>query len=106
MLPSVALALVVPSDLAALPQDVLAELARLLAPYLPSAGGVEWLGTTDAASHLEYSVSTFEKHYREWGIPFYQDAPSCKLYFIRSELDQWRMAGGREGARSRRLQAA
>jgi excisionase family DNA binding protein len=38
---------------------------------------------------------TLRKLAAEKAIPSEQDGPNCKLYFRRSDLDAWRLAGGR-----------
>lgn len=39
-------------------------------------------------------------------IPFHQDGPGCKLWFQRSELDEWRQNSGARRTRSAHLRAA
>ena len=39
-------------------------------------------------------------------IPFHQDGPGCKLWFLRSELDEWRRVGSSRSVRTRHLEAA
>jgi excisionase family DNA binding protein len=49
-----------------------------------------WLSAKDAARHLGLSLNALYKLTRAGEIPFEQDGPMCKLWFRRSELDDWR----------------
>lgn len=53
-----------------------------------------WLKLSDAADHLGLHRDTLRKHAKAGVIPFEQDAPGCRMYFRRSDLDAWRHAGG------------
>src|SRR5438874_1136506 len=50
----------------------------------------EWLDTRAAAAYLGVHRDTLRKLAAERSIPTHQDAPGCKLYFRRDELDEWR----------------
>jgi excisionase family DNA binding protein len=80
--------------LAELGPDDLAELARRLAPYLPTppngAGG--WLTTAQAAEHLGISVHALHRLTAARSIPFSQDGPGARCYFRQSDLNEWRSA--------------
>jgi excisionase family DNA binding protein len=71
--------------------DDLAELAGRLIDYLP-APAVEdrWLTTREAATHLGLTPNAVHKLVKARAIPFEQDAPGCKCYFRRADLDAWR----------------
>jgi hypothetical protein len=94
---SAALASVV---LDALDDEALDRLAELLAPRLadrlPVPRGDEWLDAKGAAQHLGLTLpalhwlTTREARGKPGAIPCYQDAPGGKLWFLRSELDEWR----------------
>ena len=79
-------------------------LAERLAPHFDrraSASADEaWLTAREAATYLGLSVHALHKLTAARSIPFEQDAPGCKLWFERSELDRWRRAGGSESHRS------
>jgi excisionase family DNA binding protein len=55
----------------------------------------EWLDSRHAAEYLGVHRDTLRKLAAERAIPSEQDAPGCKLYFRRSDLDAWRHGGGR-----------
>ena len=55
----------------------------------------EWLDSRRAAEYLGVHRDTLRKLAAERAIPAEQDGPACKLYFRRSDLDEWRRAGGR-----------
>jgi hypothetical protein len=73
------------------PRD-LAILADRLAPFLPAPPATsEWLGTRQAAAHLGISVHALHRLTGSRAIPFHQDRPGARCWFLRSELDEWRM---------------
>lgn len=89
--PSLAAALVAELDEAAL--DVLAErLAPRLAGRLTTSAPLDdgWLDARGAADYLSMTATALHKLTAARAIPFEQDAPGCKLWFKRSELDAWR----------------
>jgi excisionase family DNA binding protein len=89
--------------LAQLDDDVLAELATRLAPFLPrpnSADDDGWLNTREAAKYLGITANALHKLTAARAIPFEQEGPNAKCWFRRSELDAWRR-GTREAVRSR-----
>lgn len=55
----------------------------------------EWLDSRAAAEYLGLHRDTLRKLAAERAIPAEQDGPGCKLFFRRSDLDEWRAAGGR-----------
>ncbi len=77
-----------------------AELAGVLAPYLPApaASGNGWISTREAAEHLGISIGALHRLTAERAIPFRQERPGAKCYFQRSELDTWRGAAPERGA--------
>ncbi len=76
--------------------DALAELlGPRLAPQPPAEHLIsEWLNAKGAAAHMGLSVNALHKLTAARLIPFHQDAPNCKLWFRREELDSWRAHGG------------
>lgn len=52
-----------------------------------------WLDTAGAANYLALPVSTMHKLTAAESIPFSQDVPNGRCYFLRSELDAWRLKG-------------
>jgi excisionase family DNA binding protein len=55
----------------------------------------DWLDSRHAADYLGIHRDTLRKLAAERSIPSEQDGPGCKLYFRRSDLDTWRLTGGR-----------
>lgn len=55
----------------------------------------EWFDSRHAAEYLGIHRDTLRKLAAERSIPSEQDGPGCKLYFRRSDLDEWRHGGGR-----------
>lgn len=55
----------------------------------------EWFDSRHAAEYLGLHRDTLRKLAAERAIPSEQDGPGCKLYFRRSDLDDWRNGGGR-----------
>jgi excisionase family DNA binding protein len=82
---------------AALDEATLDSLAARLTPRIAERlgqGDDSWLSTREAASYLGLSVDAPHNLTAARSIPFEQDAPGCKLWFQRSELDRWRRGGG------------
>lgn len=65
-----------------------------LTTAVPDAGP-EWLDSRGAAEYLALHRDTLRKLAAERAIPAVQDGPGCKLIFLRTDLDEWRRAGGR-----------
>jgi excisionase family DNA binding protein len=49
----------------------------------------EWMTVENAARYLDMKVERLRKlvAYRE--VPFHQEAPGCRIYFRRRDLDEW-----------------
>ena len=97
-----------PTDLAAaivgaLDDPALDRLADLLAARLAARiktddqTSAEWLDVAGAAAHLGLTRHALHKLTAARAIPFEQDAPGCKLWFRRTDLDHWRRGGGVRG---------
>lgn len=94
--------------LEALDEDALDALAERLAPRIAARlagpredGGDRWMTTAQAAGYIGVHRDTVRKLAAARAIPAEQDAPGCKLYFRRVDLDRWREAGGRPAHRAR-----
>jgi excisionase family DNA binding protein len=74
--------------------EAMAELAAHLASFMPQPATQQeddrWLGTREAALYLGLSVNALHRLTAARAIPFEQDAPGSKCFFLRSELDAWR----------------
>ena len=55
----------------------------------------EWLDSRNAAEYLGVHRDTLRKLAAERAIAVHQDGRGCKLFFRRSDLDEWRKSGGR-----------
>lgn len=66
----------------------------------PDQGKDGWLETRAAADYLGVHRDTLRKWAAAGDVPREQAGPGCKLYFQRSALDRWRVAGGRFHAAS------
>jgi excisionase family DNA binding protein len=73
--------------------DVVAErvAARLVARRQASRD--EWLDTRRAAEYLGIGRDSLRRLAAERAIPTEQAGGGCKLYFRRSDLDEWRCSG-------------
>lgn len=69
---------------------VISQLAATEEQELP-----EWLDSRRAADYLGVHRDTLRKLAAERAIPAHQDGRGCKLFFRRSDLDEWRRSGGR-----------
>jgi excisionase family DNA binding protein len=73
--------------------DAIAE--RIAAKLRPSEQQQEeWLDTAGAAGYVRVSRDTLRKLAAAGAIPSEQEAPGCKRFFRRSDLDRWRESGG------------
>lgn len=60
-----------------------------------SAPADQWFDSTSAAEYLGISRHSVRRLAAEGSLPTEQEAPNCKLYFRRSELDSWRRGSTR-----------
>jgi predicted DNA-binding transcriptional regulator AlpA len=99
-----------PPDVDSLSDAVIEALARRLAPCMTvvrsAAPADGWLDFDGALEHLGMKRGTLYKLTSARTIPFHQDGPGCKLWFLRSELDEWRLNSGARKPRSTHLRAA
>jgi predicted DNA-binding transcriptional regulator AlpA len=90
-----------------IPAEFLEAVAERVVKILEQRGLVvagkdedRWVRTRDAAAHLGLSVNALYKLTAARAIPFEQDVAGGRLWFLRSELDQWRRGGGRLSAQN------
>ena len=84
--------------LEALVDKLVARVAAAVVEHLGRASSDdsgEWLYSRSAAEYLGIHRDTLRKLAAERAIPVHQDARGCKLFFRRSDLDEWRDKGGR-----------
>lgn len=67
---------------------------RVLDRLRPASDADPWLSLADAAEHLGLHRDTLRKHAKAGLISFEQEAPGCRIFFRRADLDAWRQAGG------------
>ena len=75
-----------------------ARVAAAVLEHLGRASNDEpekWLDSRTAAEYLDVHRDTLRKLAAERAIPVHQDGRGCKLFFRRSDLDEWRDRGGR-----------
>jgi excisionase family DNA binding protein len=49
----------------------------------------EWMNVNTAARYLDVSTERVRKLVARREIPFTQEAPGCRVFFSRSDLDAW-----------------
>jgi excisionase family DNA binding protein len=70
--------------------DALAALMDALGEDVHQGDGFpEWMNVTTAAAYLDVSVQRLRKLVATKQIPFVQEAPACRIFFSRSDLDRW-----------------
>lgn len=69
-------------------------LVDQIATRLPQQTEDGWMESKEAAVYLKVPLSTIRKWTAEGAIPFTQDAPGARCFFLRSELDRWRLSSG------------
>jgi len=90
-----------PVDVSSLLDEFISHLAERVAARIavtapgPADNAAEWLDSRHAAEYLGVHRDTVRKLAAERAIPSEQDGPGCKLWFRRSDLDAWRLGGGR-----------
>lgn len=88
-------------------EELLALLADHVADRVVERLGIperrtdDWLDTRRAAAHVGVHPDTLRKLASARVIPSEQDAPGCRRFFRRRDLDEWRLRGG--GGASMRL---
>lgn len=74
--------------------EAVSELAAALEPYAPAVQEDRWMDTREAAAYLGFgSPGPLKKLTAARTVPFHQDTPGGKCWFLRSELDRWRRGG-------------
>jgi excisionase family DNA binding protein len=68
------------------------EIAERLADRLPQRSEDDWMDSKEAAAYLKVPLSTIRKWTAEGSIPFTQDGAGARCFFLRSELDRWRLS--------------
>lgn len=84
--------------LEALVDKLVARVATAVVEHLGRASSdnsAEWLDSRSAAEYLGVHRDTLRKLAAERAIPVHQDGRGCKLFFRRTDLDEWRDRGGR-----------
>lgn len=72
-----------------------AQIAERLADQLPQQSEDGWMESKEAAVYLKVPLSTIRKWTAEGSIPFTQDGAGARCFFLRNELDRWRLSSAR-----------
>lgn len=59
----------------------------------------EWMNVETAAKYLDCTPERIRKLVARREIPYHQEAPGCRIFFRRQELNEW-MAASRQGPRT------
>ena len=78
---------------------LVANLLRAQAQPPGSESWPEWMNIATAASYLDCTPERVRKLVARREIPYHQEAPGCRIFFRREELDTW-MAASRRGPRT------
>lgn len=76
-----------------------ASLVRAHAQPPGSDSWPEWMNVDTAAGYLDCTPERIRKLVARREIPYHQEAPGCRIFFRREELDTW-MAASRRGPRT------
>jgi excisionase family DNA binding protein len=76
-----------------------AEIAERVTDRLSQQSEDGWMDSKEAAAYLKVPLSTLHKWTAEGTIPFTQDSPGARCFFLRSQLDRWRL-GSVQGPRN------
>jgi excisionase family DNA binding protein len=68
-------------------------LVDAVAAKLADSASDRWMTTREAADYLGLTANALHKLTAARQVPFSQDAPGGKCWFLRSELDDWRRGG-------------
>ena len=74
-------------QLAAIAAKVRADLSTEIQPN--AEPWPEWLSVESAARYLDVAQERVRKLIARRAVPYYQEAPGCRIFFRRSELDEW-----------------
>jgi len=86
------------SILDAIAAAVAARALELLGAQLEQEAWPEWMSGEKAAKYLDVSAERLRKLQARRQIPFHQEAPGCRVFFRRRDLDDW-MSRSQEPAR-------
>jgi excisionase family DNA binding protein len=81
-------------------EQLRAELRVAVRAEVEAAAWPEWMAIETAARYLDVTVERVRKLHARREIPFYQEGKGCRVFFRRSELDEW-MARSRIAPRRR-----
>lgn len=65
---------------------------ELLGSQLDQEAWPEWMSVERAAKYLDVSPERLRKLQARREIPFHQEAPGCRVFFRRHDLDDWMSA--------------
>jgi excisionase family DNA binding protein len=64
---------------------------------IEAASWPEWMSVETAARYLDASPERLRKLVARREIPFHQEAPGCRVFFARRDLDDWMTSCRHEG---------
>jgi excisionase family DNA binding protein len=67
----------------------LAAIAEAASSAQPEEQWPQWMSITTAARYLDVSVQRLRKLVATKQIPFVQEGYACRLFFSRTDLDDW-----------------
>ena len=73
-------------------EELRSELLEELRAERATAPWPEWMSVEMAARYLDFSEERVRKLKESRRIPFHQEGPGCRVFFRRTELDEWMRA--------------
>ena len=71
------------------PEALIDQVAEVVLSRMASVQSwPEWMSVETAARYLDVPVERIRKLKDRGALPFYQEAPGCRVFFRRSELDK------------------
>jgi hypothetical protein len=81
-----------------LDEEALAAIAAALPARDGRGDGRVWFDVDGAADYLSMPAERLRKLVGRRAIPYHQEAPGCRIFFSRTDLDDW-MASSRHAPR-------
>lgn len=75
-------------------EELRAEIRDEVRAEVQAAAWPEWMSITTAARYLDCTPERIRKLVARRAIPFSQDGPGCRIFFSKTDLDQWMRGGG------------
>jgi excisionase family DNA binding protein len=75
-------------------EELLDEIREQVRTEIEAAAWPEWMSIETAARYLDCPSERVRKLIARRAIPFSQEAPGCRIFLSRSDLDTWMRGGG------------